>query len=85
MHIIYADGTMNNFYKVSYTIVASSGVYTGTGMSRKLDVARNEAVLRAYDALALGDSKLGCCSGIAVEGSTVRRGIKLVQPWTECY
>lgn len=76
---------MNNFYTVTHTIVASSGVYTGVGMSRKLQVARNQAANNAQNNLILGDAKHGCCSGIAIEGSTVHRGNRLVQPWTDMY
>lgn len=71
-------GHMKNMFSVNFTIVASSGVYTGTGMARRVSVARAQAVGQAWDAMLAGDSAKGVCSGIAMEWMTVQRGGKTV-------
>jgi hypothetical protein len=61
----------DNFFKATFGIVASTGTYVGTAMSRRVDVARRNAVNAAWEALYKGDSAANYCSGIAVEWVTI--------------
>lgn len=62
----------------TYYIVASTGTYTGTGMSKSPKRAYAAAVEAAWNALCAGDAKANYCSGIAVEGWRMWRGTQLL-------
>ena len=67
-----------NLFTASFYIVASTGTYTGTGMSNSPKEAMSQAESRAHEALCIGDRKVGYCSGIAVDGWRMYRGNKLI-------
>lgn len=61
-----------------YTVVATTGTYSGKGMARSPKAARAMAVNQAWDRLAEGDRKAKYCSGIAVEWVSVFKSGKLI-------
>jgi len=58
----------NNMFTITKFVVASSGTYYASGMSRSPKVAARLADEALWSALAAGDRACGICSGIAVEG-----------------
>lgn len=69
---------MKSMFKTTHTIIASSGVYSGTGMSKSPKTAHRLATNQAWDKLMEGDRKHGCCSGIAGEDTVLFRDGKFV-------
>jgi hypothetical protein len=59
-------------FKVTNVVVASTGVYTGVGISRSVKQAKRIACCKAYDNLAIGDAKANYCSGIAADYIVIR-------------
>lgn len=59
-------------FKVTNVVVASTGVYTGVGISRSIKQANRIACCKAYENLAIGDAKANYCSGIAADYIVIR-------------
>jgi hypothetical protein len=71
-----------NFFTATYTVVASSGTYSGTAMSKSPKQAMQDAINKGWEALSAGDAAKGVCSGIAVEGYHMWRGVrKILSKW----
>lgn len=70
------------FYKVTNTVVASTGVYTGKGIARSPRRAYLIACNEAWRNLCIGDRKANYCSGIAAEhtvGFNLKTGEKIYE------
>ena len=67
-----------NLFTASFYIVASTGTYTGVGMSKSPKKALAIAQEAAHKALWIGDQKVGYDSGIAVDGWRMWSGSKLL-------
>ena len=68
----------NNMFYITTFVVASSGTYHGTGISRSPKTAARMADAAMWKALSAGDRAKGMCSGLAVDGITSRKYGKIL-------
>lgn len=65
-------------FTAHYHVVASSGVYSGTGISKSPKKAMQDAINAGWNMLMRGDAAKGICSGIAVEHYIMKLGTRTI-------